>query len=85
MRIFQSYFFSVLLFIAYLVDIYFTDFIFSLYINFSDCGLIIYLKISQLFTFFSISITTFLLILRFAFTIWIWKFVDTKTILIFYS
>ena len=41
------------LFIAYLLHIYFTDFIF-VYINFSDCGLIIFIKISQLFTFFSI-------------------------------
>jgi len=52
-RIFQSSFFSVLLFIAYLVHIYFTDFI-LVYIILSDCGLIIFITISQLFTFFSI-------------------------------
>ena len=39
-RIFQISFFSVLLFIAYLVHIYFTDFI-LVYIDFSYCGLII--------------------------------------------
>ena len=52
-RIFQSSVFTVLLFIAYLVHIYFTDFI-LVYFNLSDCGLIIYIKISQLFTLFSI-------------------------------
>jgi len=50
-RIFQSSCFSVLLFIAYLVHIYFTDFI-LVYINFPDCELNIYIKLSQLFTFF---------------------------------
>jgi len=68
LRIFQRSFFSVLLFIAYLVHIYFTDFI-LVYINFSDCGLIIYIKISQLFTFFSIFTIIFLLFLSFAFSI----------------